>query len=125
MMAGCSSTPRSPSTPTRVGTWAEPALPASRTGSPVKPSGTPHDFDRAKVIHCWAALFIITEAVRDDSPFRPGPLNRLADVELLTAECVHWYNADRLMHRLGRIPPAEYETVYYATNTAQSEAAHQ
>jgi putative transposase len=65
------------------------------------------------------------EAVREDSPFRRGPLRRLADVELLTADWVHWYNTDRLMHRLGRIPPIEYETVYYATNTAQSAAAHQ
>ncbi|MCV7058224.1 IS3 family transposase [Mycolicibacterium gilvum] len=66
-----------------------------------------------------------TEAVRDDSPFRRGPLSRLTDVELLTAEWVHWYNADRLMHRLGRIPPLEYEAVHYATNAANSEAAHQ
>jgi putative transposase len=65
------------------------------------------------------------EAVREDSPFRRGPLHRLADVELLTADWVHWYNTDRLMHRLGRIPPVEYEAVYYATNTAQSAAAHQ
>lgn len=65
------------------------------------------------------------EAVRDDSPFRRGPLRRLADVELLTAHWVHWYNTDRLMHRLGRIPPIEYEAIYYATNTAQSVAAHQ
>ncbi len=65
-----------------------------------------------------------TEAVRADSPFRRGPLNQLADVELLTADWVHWYNTDRLMHRLGRIPPIEYENLYYATNTAQPEAAH-
>ena len=64
------------------------------------------------------------EAVRDDSPFRRGPLHRLTDVELLTADWVHWYNTDRLMHRLGRIPPVEYEAVYYATSTAQSEAAY-
>lgn len=66
-----------------------------------------------------------TEAVRADSPFRRGPLRRLVDVELLTADWVHWYNTDRLMHRLGRIPPIEYEDIYYATNTAQSAAAHQ
>ena len=66
-----------------------------------------------------------TEAVRADSPFRRGPLDRLADVEILTAAWVHWYNTDRLMHRLGRIPPIEYETIYYATKSAQSEAAHQ
>jgi transposase InsO family protein len=66
-----------------------------------------------------------TEAVRDDSPFRRGPLHRLTDVELLTADWVRWHNTTRPMHRLGRIPPIEYETVHYATNTAQSEAAHQ
>ena len=65
------------------------------------------------------------EAVRSDSPFRRGPLRRLADVELLTAEWVHWYNTDRIMHRLGRIPPIEYEQIHYAQPAAQSEAAHQ
>lgn len=40
-----------------------------------------------------------TEAVRDDSPFRRGPLRRLADVELLIADWVHWYNTERPMHR--------------------------
>lgn len=65
------------------------------------------------------------EAVRDDSPFRRGPLNRLVDVEMLTADWVHWYNTDRIMHRLGRIPPIEYENLYYATNTAPTGTAHQ
>jgi putative transposase len=60
-----------------------------------------------------------TEAVRDDSPFRRGPLTRLADVELLTADWVGWYNQSRLMHRLGRKPPAEYEADYYAHHTEQ------
>ena len=55
-----------------------------------------------------------TEAVCKDSPFRRGPLNRLADVELLTADWVHWYNTSRLMHRLGRTPPVEYEAAHYA-----------
>ncbi len=41
-----------------------------------------------------------TEAVREDSPLRCGPLTRLADVELLTCEWVNWYNESRLMHRL-------------------------
>ncbi len=65
-----------------------------------------------------------TEAIRDDSPFRCGPLRRIADVESLTAAWVHWYNTSRLMHRLGRIPPIECEQAYYATETAQSAAAH-
>jgi putative transposase len=51
------------------------------------------------------------ETVRTDSPFRRGPLHRLADVELLTADWVGWYNTDRLMHRLGRIPPRPFTTL--------------
>ncbi|WP_109560572.1 IS3 family transposase [Mycolicibacter senuensis] len=66
-----------------------------------------------------------TEAVRDDAPFRRGPLHRLADVELLTADWVHWYNTSRLMHRLGRIPPAEYETAYYDQQADAQPVAHQ
>jgi putative transposase len=60
-----------------------------------------------------------TEAVRDDSPFRRGPLHRLADVETLTADWVAWFNRSRLMHRLGRIPPVEYEADYYAHRAEQ------
>jgi len=55
-----------------------------------------------------------TKAVREDTPFRRGPLDRLIDVELLTADWVGWYNTSRLMHRLGRVPPIEYEATYYA-----------
>jgi putative transposase len=60
-----------------------------------------------------------TEAVRDDSPFRTGPLQRLADVEQVTSAWVGWYNQSRLMHRLGRRPPVEYEADYYAQHTEQ------
>jgi putative transposase len=60
-----------------------------------------------------------TEAVREDSPFRTGPLRRLADVEALTADWVTWYNSSRLMHRLGRKPPVEYEADYYAHHAKQ------
>ena len=56
-----------------------------------------------------------TECIRADSPFRDGPLLTLADLEQITSEWVHWYNTSRLMHRLGRIPPAEAETAYYAS----------
>jgi len=66
-----------------------------------------------------------TEAVRDDSPFRRGPLHRLAEVELLTADWVHWYNTSRLMHRLGRVPPVEFEHTYYAQQVATQPGAHQ
>lgn len=60
-----------------------------------------------------------TEAVREDSPFRRGPLARLADVEALTADWVGWYNTSRIMHRLDRKPPAEYEADYYANCSQQ------
>ncbi len=66
-----------------------------------------------------------TEAVRADSPFRRGPLNRLAEVELLTADWVHWYNTSRIMHRLGRTPPVEFEAGYYTQQAAAKTEAHQ
>jgi transposase InsO family protein len=54
-----------------------------------------------------------TECIRDGSPFRNGPLETLADVEQITSAWVRWYNTSRLMHRLGRRPPAEAEAEYY------------
>ena len=51
--------------------------------------------------------------------------NRLADVELLTADWVHWYNTSRLMHRLDRTPPAEYEAPHYAERATAKTEAHQ
>jgi putative transposase len=60
-----------------------------------------------------------TECVRDGSPFRNGPLETLADVEEITSVWVHWYNSHRLMHRLGRRPPAEAETEYYDHHRAR------
>jgi len=64
------------------------------------------------------------ECIRPDSPFRRGPLNRLSDLEMITADWVHWYNETRLMHHLGRRPPAEAEANYYATNRDGRPAAH-
>jgi putative transposase len=66
-----------------------------------------------------------TECVRADSPFRRGPLRNLADVEHITADYVSWYNTHRLMHRLGRIPPAEAEARYYAQNVTSQPAGSQ
>jgi putative transposase len=54
-----------------------------------------------------------SECTPTGSPFHTG-LNTLADVERATAAWVHWYNTTRLMHRLGRRPPAEAETEHYA-----------
>lgn len=55
-----------------------------------------------------------TECVRDGSPFRRGPLSGITDIEQATSAWVHWYNTTRLMHRLGRRPPAEAEAEHYA-----------
>ena len=65
-----------------------------------------------------------TECLRDGSPFRRGPLATLADVENATSAWVHWYNTQRLMHRLGRIPPAEAETNYYTKTDPTEPAGH-
>ena len=64
------------------------------------------------------------ECIADDSPFRKGPLRTIGDVEEATSAWVHWYNTGRLMHRLGRIPPAEYEAEYYAEHRADQPVAH-
>jgi putative transposase len=62
-----------------------------------------------------------TECVAPGSPFHTG-LPTAATVEAATAAWVHWYNTGRLMHRLGRRPPAEAEANYYAQQTDQPVA---
>ncbi|WP_201453704.1 integrase core domain-containing protein [Rhodococcus sp. WAY2] len=65
------------------------------------------------------------ECIADDSPFHIGPLRTVSDVEESTSAWVHWYNTDRLMHRLGRIPPTEYEDRHYAAHRADQPVAHE
>ena len=65
-----------------------------------------------------------TECTRSGSPFRNGPFERLGDVEDATSRWVSWYNTQRLMHRLGRRPPAEHEADYYAQLGADQPVAH-
>lgn len=65
-----------------------------------------------------------TECIRDGSPFRRGPIRTLADLEDITSAWVSWYNERRLMHRLGRIPPAEAETKYYAELATGKYSSH-
>jgi putative transposase len=65
-----------------------------------------------------------TECMRDGSPFRTGPLRTVADLEDATSAWLHWYNTSRLMHRLGRIPPAEAEAEYYAQQLAGQHTDH-
>jgi putative transposase len=64
------------------------------------------------------------ECIRADSPFRRGPLDSVSDVEEVTADWVHWYNTSRLMHRLGRRPPAEHEADYHASTRDDQPADH-
>ena len=45
------------------------------------------------------------EAIRKGSPFRPGRLKGLPDVEAVTFGWVDWYNTSRLHSTLGNIPP--------------------
>lgn len=65
-----------------------------------------------------------TECIRDDSPFRRGPLTGLSNLEAITADWVHWYNTSRLMHRLDRRPPAEAEADYYAQTRNDQPVVH-
>ncbi len=57
-----------------------------------------------------------TELVRNRGPWRG-----LDDLELATLEWVDWFNHRRLFHELGRIPPAEYETLYYRRQESRPE----
>ncbi len=63
------------------------------------------------------------EAIRDDSPFRAGPLRTLDDVEWVTMAWVDWYNSRRLHSTLGDIPPDEFEAGYYAGLITPSQPA--
>jgi putative transposase len=65
-----------------------------------------------------------TECVREGSPFRNGPLRTLADLEDITSAWAHWYNTSRLMHRLGRRPPAEAEAEFYERLHAAEHPGH-
>ena len=49
-----------------------------------------------------------TELVRNKGPWRG-----LDDLELATLEWVDWFNCRRLLHSIGRIPPAEHEANHY------------
>lgn len=49
-----------------------------------------------------------TELVRNQGPWRG-----LDELEIATLEWVDWFNHRRLFHDLGRVPPAEFEDLYY------------
>jgi putative transposase len=44
---------------------------------------------------------------------------------MITADYIGWFNQQRLMHRLGRVPPAEAEAAYYDRTVANQPAGSQ
>ena len=50
-----------------------------------------------------------TELIKPKRPWRSQ-----AQIELATAEWVDWYNNQRLHSAIGHLPPAEYESMFYA-----------
>ena len=50
--------------------------------------------------------------------WRNGPWRNMEEVEFATLEWVDWFNHRRLFGPIGNIPPAEFETLYYANNEA-------
>ncbi|MBI4883785.1 MAG: transposase [Actinobacteria bacterium] len=57
-----------------------------------------------------------TELIR-----RQGPWRNVEHVELATLAWVEWFNTRRLHSELGDIPPAEFESLYYARTRAQAK----
>jgi len=55
-----------------------------------------------------------TEVIRSKGPWR-----NLEDVEFAVLEWVWWFNNKRLLEPIGYIPPAEYEKLFYSTQTNQ------
>ena len=56
------------------------------------------------------------ECVRRDGPFRT-----VDELKLATLMWVDWFNIGRLHSSIGYVPPAEYETTYYAARTPQDQ----
>ena len=57
-----------------------------------------------------------TELIR-----RQGPWRNVEHVELATLAWVEWFNNQRLHGEVGDIPPAEFETNYYARPRAEAK----
>lgn len=55
------------------------------------------------------------ECIRNPAMRPNGGWKNIADVEIAVAEYVDWYNHRRLHGEIGHVPPAEYETTYWAT----------
>ena len=49
-----------------------------------------------------------------------GPWKGLDDVERATLTWVEWFNNQRLLRPIGDVPPAEYEMLYYQTESSEA-----
>ena len=49
-----------------------------------------------------------------------GPWKGLDDVERATLTWVEWFNHRRLLRPIGDVPPAEYEMLYYQTESSEA-----
>jgi putative transposase len=58
------------------------------------------------------------ECVRNPIMRRTG-WTSINDLEIAVAEYIDWYNHQRLHGEIAHVPPAEYETTYWATNPVQ------
>ena len=59
-----------------------------------------------------------TEVIRQRGPWR-----NIEQVEFATLEWVDWFNNRRLLEPIGYVPPAEFEQMYYRTQTTPATAA--
>ncbi len=59
------------------------------------------------------------ECIRNPIMRPIGGWKNVADVEIAVAEYVDWFNHRRLHGELGLVPPAEYETTYWAAQPDQ------
>ena len=59
------------------------------------------------------------ECIRNPAMRPIGGWKNVADVEIAVAEYIDWFNHRRLHGELGLVPPAEYETTYWAAQTDQ------
>ena len=50
--------------------------------------------------------------------FHEGPWKGIEDVEWATLAYVDWFNHRRIHNEIGKIPPAEFEAIYYRQNAA-------
>jgi len=55
-----------------------------------------------------------TRRSASSGPDAPRPWDDVDELELTTLSWVHWFNEDRLHGHCGDIPPAEFETAFYA-----------